>query len=329
MVLLYIHTAHPIIQGGMHHVGLSPLAGAVSKAGGLGMITALSCGSPENLRSEIKKARTIAGEGKPIGVNLTLLPTLVPPNYDAYAQVVVDEKIPVIETAGSAQGLQPFVDLFKREGRIVIHKCTTVRHAKSATKMGVDIISMDGYECAGHPTQGTEVGNFVLAPQAAKELTIPFVVSGGVATGSQLVASLSMGAIGINMGTRFMATREAPIHQNIKNAIVKGTIDDTALIMKTMKNTERVFANAAAKEVLRIEKEFPGDFSKVKHLVAGSVYKKVFQETGDVDNGIWSAGLSMALIDNIPTCEELMNSMVKEAIDIITNTLKGYVVEVR
>lgn len=300
-------------------MGLAPLAGAVSRAGGLGVVTALSLSSPEALRAEIRRAKEIA-EGRPIGVNLTLLPTLVPPNYSAYADVVVDEGIPVIETAGHVQGLQPFVDLFKSKGRVVIHKCTSVRHAKSAQRMGVDMISLDGFECAGHPGEG-DVGNFVLAAQGARELSVPFIVSGGVATGSQLAAALALGGVGINMGTRFMATKEAPIHTNVKDAIVKAGIESTGLVMRSMRNTERVYLNRAAREVMRIEKEHPGDFSQIKSFVAGSVYKRVFHESGDVDEGVWSLGQSAALIDDVPTCAELIERIVREARDIIEGRL--------
>lgn len=304
----------------MHHVGLAPLAGSVSRAGGLGVITALSCSSPEHLREEIAKARKICGT-LPLGVNLTLLPSLVPKNYDAYADVVVEAKIPVVETAGHVNGLKPFVEKFKKNNIIVIHKCTQVRHAKTAQRMGVDMISMDGFECAGHPGEA-DIGNFVLLAQAQRELEIPFICSGGVANGNQLAAALQLGAVGVNMGTRFMATVEAPIHDNVKNAIVKGGIDSTSLIMRTMKNTERVYNNAAVQQVQALEKQFPGDFSKIHHLVKGDVYKKVFQETGDIDQGVWSAGICMVLIDDIPTCQVLIENMVRDAILSLNATQK-------
>lgn len=316
---------HPIVQGGMHHVGLAPLAGAVSRAGGLGTITALSLPTPEKLREEIHKARDIAGKDKPLAVNLTLLPMLLPPNYDAYVDVVVDENIPVIETAGHVNGLKKFVDRLKAEGRFIMHKCTAVRHAKSAQKLGVDMISMDGFECAGHPGE-SDIGNWVLLNQAKRELEIPFIASGGCATGSQLAASIALGAEGMNMGTRFMATREAPIHDNIKQAIVKAGVDSTRLVMRSMKNTERVYANKSAEEVMKLEKEFPGDFSKIKHLVSGQIYKRVFHETGNVDEGIWSAGIVMGLIDDVPTCQELIDSIVKEAVETIEGRIRNSVV---
>lgn len=313
------------LQGGMHHVGLAPLAGAVSRAGGLGCVTALSLQTPELLRDELRKAKDLS-EGKPIGVNLTLLPMLVPPDYDKYLDVVIEEQIPVVETAGHVKGLQPFVDRLKAEGRFVIHKCTSVRHAKSAQKMGVDMISMDGFECAGHPGE-TDVGNWVLQVQAKQELDIPFITSGGCATGSQLAASLALGAAGMNMGTRFMATQEAPIHQNVKQAIQEGQVSSTRLIMRSMRNTERVYNNEAAQELLKIEAEHPGDFERVKHLVQGSIYKKVFHETGDLEEGIWSAGICMGIIHDCPTCQTLIDGIVAEAIDIMQNKLVNAIVQ--
>ena len=317
---------HPVVQGGLHHVGLAPLAGAVSRAGGVGFVTALSLATPEALRAEIRRAREIAGPGKPVGVNLTLLPMLVPPDYDAYARVVVEEGVPIVETAGHVKGLEPLVKLFKENGRLVMHKCTTVRHAKTAKRMGADIISIDGFEAAGHPGE-SDVGMFVLGAQAGRELAdIPFIVSGGVATGAQLAAALALGAQGVNLGTRMLATTEAPIHENVKRAICAGGVDGTVLVMRSMRNTERVYNNKAAQEVLRLEKEFPGDFSKVKDLVAGRVYKRVFHETGNIDEGVWSAGLSMALIDSVQPVQAVLDGMVAEAVDIIQKRLSGLVV---
>ncbi|KAH9259081.1 hypothetical protein BASA81_002701 [Batrachochytrium salamandrivorans] len=245
---------------------------------------------------------------------------MVPPNYDAYLQVVIDEKIPVVETAGHINGLGKFVSRLKLEGRVVLHKCTSVKHAKSAQKLGVDMISLDGFDAAGHPGE-TDVPNWVLLNQAAMELDIPFIASGGCATGRQLAAALALGAEGVNMGTRFMATKEAPIHANVKQAIVDGGVDSTVLVMRSMRNTERVFKNQAALDVLKLEQQFPGDFAKIKHLVAGSVYKQVFHETGNVDEGIWSAGMSMGLIRSAPTCDELIQSVMAEAVDVIQNRL--------
>jgi len=310
---------HPIIQGGMHHVGLAPLAGAVSAAGGLGVVTALSLRTPEDLRNELRQARALA-KGNPIGCNVTLLPSLAPPDWGAITKVILDEGVEVIETAGHVNGLKPLVEAFKASNRIVIHKCTTVRHAKSAQKMGVDMISMDGFECAGHPGE-SDVGNWVLLPQAARELDLPFVASGGCATGSQLAAALALGAEGVNMGTRFMATKESTIHANVKAAIMKGGIDSTVLVMRTMKNTERVFKNKSAQTVLELERQFPGDFDKIKSYVAGAVYRRVFHETGDLEEGVWSAGLSMALFDDCPSVEELITTIVKDARSIVKGRL--------
>eukprot|EP00947_MAST-08B_sp_MAST-8B-sp1_P005501 g5501.t1 len=314
---------HPIIQGGMHHVGFAPLAAAVSNAGGLGIITALTQPSAEALREEIQKCKELTSE--PFGVNLTLLPALEPPDYPAYAQVVEDEKVPMIETAGHFKGLEPFVKQFKAAGAVVIHKCTTVRHAKSAERMGVDCISMDGFDCAGHPGE-TDVGNWILFAKAIRHLEIPFVASGGCADGKQLAAALALGAEGMNMGTRFMATQEAPIHDNIKQAIVDADEHSTCLIMRSVRNTERVYRNKTAEQVLAIEAEYPGEFEKLKPYVSGNSYKEAFQVTGDIDQGVWSAGQVMGLIDDVPTCQDLIDDIVTEAEQTINGRLQGLVV---
>lgn len=234
---------YPIVMGGMHYVGYAPLAAAVSNAGGIGFITALTQSSPEDLKKEIRKCKSLTS--KPFGVNFTLLPALQPPNYKAYAQVIIDEKVKVVETAGRKP--DEFILAFKENGIYVIHKCVQVKHALHAQKLGVDCISMDGFECGGHPGE-SDVGNWVLIPAAAKKLRIPFIVSGGCATGSQLIAALALGAEGINMGTRFICTQEAPVHTNIKLSIVNATENDTTLIMRSFKNTERVFQNPVAKK---------------------------------------------------------------------------------
>lgn len=307
----------------MHHVGFAPLAAAVSEAGGVGMITALTQPSPEALRAEIRLAKSLTD--KPVGVNLTLLPALAPPNYDEYAQVVVDEKIAVVETAGHFKGLAPFVTRFKKAGAYVIHKCVAVRHAKSAQRLGVDMISMDGFECAGHPGE-LDTGNWLLLAIAAKELDIPFVASGGCATGSQLAAALALGAEGLNMGTRFMATVEAPIHDNIKQALVDGDEHSTSLVMRSVRNTERVYKNETSELVLKLENEQPGNFDAFAHLVKGDNYKRSFQETGNTQDSVWSAGQVMALIDDVPTCKELIEGIVEEAEDVIKNRLNNAIV---
>jgi len=314
--------SHPLIQGGMHYVGFAPLAAAVSNAGGIGCITALSLASPEKLQAEIRKCKELTK--KPFGVNLTLLPVLAPPNYSEYAKVVEDEmasgQLRMIETAGHFKGLEPFVKQFKAAGAFVIHKCVAIRHAKSAQKLGVDMISMDGFDCAGHPGEA-DIGNWVLFPKAARELNIPFVASGGCADGKQLAAAIAMGAEGMNMGTRWMATDEAPIHQNIKQALVDGDENSTTLVMRSMKNTERVYRNKAVEEVLRLEAEHPGDFSKIAHLMKGENYRKVFQETGAIDEGVWSAGTVMGLIDSVVSCQQLCDDIISEAEDVIRGRL--------
>ena len=318
---------HPLIQGGMHYVGYAPLAAAVSNAGGLGLVTVLTQPSAEALRDEIRKTKALTS--KPFGVNLTLLPALQPPDYPSFADVVEDEmksgQLRVVETAGHFQGLLPFVEQFKSAGAYVIHKCTTIRHAKSAEKMGVDAISMDGFDCAGHPGE-TDIGNWVLFAKATRELKVPFVASGGCADGSQLAAAIALGAIGMNMGTRWMATVEAPIHAKIKQALVDGDEHSTALVMRSHRNTERVFKNDAAMKVLEIEKEHPGEFDKIHHLVRGDNYRKSFQETGNTEDSVWSAGTCMGLIDDVPTCQVLTDRIVAHAEAIIRGRMQDSLV---
>lgn len=313
---------HPIIQGGMHYVGYAELAAAVSNAGGLGIITALTVAQPprgkEALRDEIRKCRSLTD--KPFGVNVTLLPVGVPPDYEGIIQVLVEEGIKIVETAG--RNPDAVIKKLKEHGMFVIHKCVAVRHALTAQRMGADFISMDGFDCGGHPGE-EDVGNWVLLAQAAQELQIPFVASGGSATGSQLAAALAMGAEGLNMGTRFMATKEAPVHQNIKEAIVKAKVTDTTHIFRPLKNTERVFKNSTAEKVQELERQFPGDFSKIYPLVRGENYRKSFQETGDIESSVWSCGQSIGLIKDIPSCKDLLESIVQEAEDIIRNRLQS------
>jgi len=313
---------HPVIQGGMHYVGYAEMAAAVSNAGGLGIITALTVALPprgkEALRDEIRKCRTLTD--KPFGVNLTLLPVGVPPDYDGIIQVCIEEKVKVMETAG--RNPEAVIKKLKAAGIFVIHKCVAVRHALTAQKMGADFISMDGFDCGGHPGE-EDVGNWVLLAQAAQELKVPFVASGGTATGSQLAAALAMGAEGVNMGTRFMATKEAPILDGVKDALVKAKVTDTTHVFRTMGNTERVYKNPVAMQVRDIEKEKPGDFSAIGHLVKGENYRKSFQETGDASTSVWSCGQSIGLIKDIPTCAELLDTLVKEAEDIIRTRLQS------
>ena len=307
---------HPVIQGGMHYVGYAVLAAAVSNAGGLGIITALTQKTPELLRDEIRKCKDMTA--KPFGVNVTLLPMLAPPDYGAYAQVIVDEKVPVVETAG--RNPEKMIKFFGGHGIKVIHQCVAVRHALAAERMGADAISMDGYECGGHPGE-VECGNFVLQAVAAKQLKVPFVCSGGVANGAQLAAALALGCDGVNMGTRFMATKEAPVHDGVKAALVAMKEYDTTHIMRSLKNTERVYKNEVTLEIQKIEKEHPGDFSKIAHLVKGDNYRKAFQETGDAQHSAWSCGQSAALIDDVPSCQELVTKVVADAEAIINGRL--------
>jgi NAD(P)H-dependent flavin oxidoreductase YrpB (nitropropane dioxygenase family) len=311
---------YPIIQGGMHHVGYAVLAAAVSNAGGLGTITALTFKSPELLKLEIQLCKSLTKF--PFAVNLTLLPMMAPPDYDAYCSVIIEQGVKIVETAGANPGR--FIKKFKDVGITVIHKCVAVQHAISAKKYGADIISMDGFECAGHPGEN-DVGNFVLLAIAAKKLDIPFIASGGVGTGAQLAAALALGADGVNMGTRFMATKEAPVHESIKKALVSGNENMTMLVMKSLRNTERVYKNEASMKVAEIEKEHPNDFPAIRHLVNGEAYRKAFQETGDTQHSVWSCGVVMGLIDDIPSCKELIERMVAEAEDIIQNRLPKFI----
>ena len=301
----------------MHHVGFAGLAAAVANAGGLGLVTALTQTTPDLLAAEIDAAQSAAPNCPgAVGVNLTILPMFADVDYVAYKDVIINSGVKVVETAGRPPG--EFVEEFKKHGIKVIHKCVTVRHALSAERLGVDAISLDGFECAGHPGE-SDIGNYVLQAQGGRELTVPFVTSGGVGTGKQLAASLMMGASGVNMGTRFMATKEAAIHENIKKALVEGGAGETTLVMRSVKNTERVYKNKTAIKVQELEREFPGDFSKIHSYVKGENYRVSFQETGDAESSVWSCGEVMSLIDDVPTCEELIERMVKEAEESLKN----------
>lgn len=314
---------HPIIQGGMQWVGTAELASAVSEAGGLGLLTALTQPTPDALRAEIARCRTMTK--KPFGVNLTVLPAISPPPYADYVTAIIESNIKVVETAGNNPG--EHVKRLKAAGIIVIHKCTAIRHALSAQRLGVDFLSIDGFECAGHPGED-DVPNFVLLAKASKTLSIPFVASGGIGDGRGLAAALALGAEGINMGTRFMCTQEAPVHPNVKQAIVNADERSTTLMFRTMHNTARVFRNAVSKEVVAIEKKGGATFDDVKHLVSGQRGRQVFTN-GDLDAGVWTAGTVMGLIDDIPTCKVLMERMVADAEKIIVERLRGMVVERR
>ncbi|KAJ7109692.1 putative 2-Nitropropane dioxygenase [Mycena crocata] len=304
----------PAIQGGMQWVGLPRLAAAVSNGGGLGILTALTQPNPAALRTAIKETRALTS--KPFGVNITLLPSINPPDYAGYARAAVEEGVTIFETAGNNPG--ELIKYFKSNGCIVIHKCTTIRHAKSAARHGVDVLSIDGFECAGHPGE-EDIGGLVLLARAAKELSIPFVASGGIADARGFAAALALGASGVNMGTRFMCTVESPIHQNIKEKIVASSEQDTVHIFRTLHNTARVFKNKVSLEVVRLERR-PGGakFEDVRELVSGQRGRVVY-ESGDPDYGIWSAGICVGLIDDIPTCEDLLRTLEKGVEDIIMN----------
>ena len=309
---------HPIMQGGMHYVGLAELAAAVSNAGGLGTITGLTQKTPADLANEIARCRDMTD--KPIAVNLTFLPSLNQPDYPGYVKAIIEGGITVVETAGrNPQSVLPYL---KDAGIKVIHKCTSVRHALKAQAIGCDAVSVDGFECGGHPGED-DIPNMILLPRAAVELDIPFLASGGMADARSLVASIAMGAEGINMGTRFMATKEAPIHQNVKQAILDATELDTRLIMRPLRNTERVLINPAVERLLAKEKALGKDikFEDIIAEVAG-VYPKVMQE-GTMDAGAWSCGMVAGLIDDIPTCKELIDRIMKEATEIIHQRLAG------
>nr|KAJ3419968.1 hypothetical protein HK105_006273 [Polyrhizophydium stewartii] len=299
---------HPIMQGGMQWVGTAELASAVSNAGGLGILTALTQPTPDALRNEIARCRKMTS--KPFGVNLTILPAINPPPYEKYVDAIIESGIKVVETAGNNP--QEHVRRFKKAGIVVIHKCTAIRHALSAQKMGVDFVSIDGFECAGHPGED-DVGGLILLAKAATSLSIPYLASGGFGDGLGLAAALSLGAQGINMGTRFMCTVEAPIHNNIKEAIVKASERDTSLMFRTLHNTARVFKNKVSVEVVQIERR-PGGakFEDIRHLVAGERGRKVYT-TGDPDYGVWTAGQVVGLINDIPTCAVLVPRIVAEA----------------
>ncbi|PYI18537.1 inosine monophosphate dehydrogenase [Aspergillus violaceofuscus CBS 115571] len=303
----------PVVQGGMQWVGYAELAAAVSNAGGLGiLLTALTQPTPEDLRKEIRKCRAMTKN--PFGVNLTLLPALVPPDYAAYAQVIIDEGIKIVETAGNNPG--PVIQQLKKANIIVLHKCTTIRHAKSAIKLGVDFLSIDGFECAGHVGEN-DITNFILLSRARQELKVPFIASGGFADGQGLAAAMALGAEGINMGTRFMCTVEAPIHNNVKEAIVKADETDTALVMRRWTNTTRLFGNKVSKEALKVERESKtGEFSEIAPFVSGKRGREVFL-TGDVDFGVWTAGQVIGMIHDIPTCAELLERIEKEAVQAL------------
>jgi len=309
---------HPIAQGGMQWVGRAGLVAAVANAGALGFITALTQPTPEDLTKEIARCRDLTD--KPFGVNLTILPAIKPPPYAEYRQAIIEAGIKIVETAGNKP--QEHVDEFKKFGVKVIHKCTSVRHALSAERMGVDAISIDGFECAGHPGED-DVPGLILIPAAADQIKIPMIASGGFGDARGLVAALALGAEGINMGTRFMATKESPIHENVKQQMVLNDERATDLIFRTMRNTSRVARNAISQQVVALERE-GAKFEDVRELVAG-VRGKVVYETGDPDHGIWSAGQIQGLIHDVPSCAELVSRIVSGAEEIIQQRLESMV----
>lgn len=309
---------HPIVQGGMMWVGRAELAAAVSEAGGLGIITALTQPTPEDLTREIARCRELTDQ--PFGVNLTILPSIDPPPYEEYRQAIVESGVKIVETAGANP--RDHLPVFHDAGIKVIHKCTSVRHAVKAEQLGVDAVSIDGFECAGHPGED-DVPGLVLIPAATARLTIPVLASGGLADARGMVAALALGADGANMGTRFMCTAESPVDEAVKAQIVANSELDTDLIFRTLRNTARVAANAVSAEVVAREAEGV-EFSDIAHLVAGARGRKVFSG-GDLDAGIWSAGQCQGLIDDIPTAAELIDRMMAEAEEIITARLAGMV----
>jgi nitronate monooxygenase len=300
---------HPVVQGGMQWVGRAELVAAVANAGGLGFITALTQPTPDDLKREIDRCRKLTD--KPFGVNLTILPTISPPPYAAYRQAIIESGVTLVETAGDKP--QAHIDHFKAHGLKVLHKCTAVRHALSAERMGADAISIDGFECAGHPGED-DIPGLVLIPAAADRVKVPILASGGLADGRGLVAALALGAEGVSMGTRFMCTKESPIHPKIKAQILANDERATRLILRSFRNTSRVARNAVSEQVVALEAN-KVSFEAVRDLVAGARGRKVF-EAGDPDAGVWTAGMAQGLINDIPTCAELMARMVREAEEI-------------
>ena len=309
---------HPIIQGGMHFVGLAEMAAAVSNAGGLGLITGLTQRTPADLSKEIAKCREMTD--KPFGVNLTFLPSVTPPDYPGYVQAILDGGVKIVETAGNNP--QRWLPALQEAGVKVIHKCTSVRHSLKAESIGCDAVSVDGFECGGHPGED-DVPNMILLPRAAEELKIPFVASGGMADARSLVAALAMGAEGMNMGTRFIATVEAPVHPNVKAAIVAASELDTRLVMRSLRNTERVLTNAGVERLIAKEKAL-GAALKFEDIIeeVGGVYPAIMQR-GEMDAGAWSCGMVAGLIHDIPTCQELIDRIMAEATAIIRGRLEG------
>ena len=311
---------HPIIQGGMHYVGFAEMASAVANAGGLGIITGLTQKTPDDLANEIAKCHDMTD--KPFGVNLTFLPGFQEPDYPGYIEAIIKGGVRIVETAGRSP--EAYMPDLKGAGIKVIHKCTSVRHSLKAEKIGCDAVSVDGFECGGHPGED-DIPNMILLPRAAEELSIPFVASGGMGNGQQLAAALSMGADGINMGTRFIATKEAPVHDNVKEALVAASELDTELIMRPLRNTERVLSNGAVSKILEKEKAL-GDDIQITDIIdeVAGVYPKIMQE-GTMDAGAWSCGMVAGLIHDVPTCKELVERIVSDAEEFIKIRLSQFV----
>ncbi|MBV44692.1 MAG: nitronate monooxygenase [Rhodobiaceae bacterium] len=312
---------HPIIQGGMHFVGFAELVAAVSNAGGLGIITALTQPTPEDLAKEIARCHEMTD--KPFGVNLTFIPSFKDPPYDEYIDAIIQGGINIVETAG--RNPEKYMEQMKAADIKIIHKCTSVRHSLKAESIGCDAVSVDGFECGGHPGED-DIPNGILLPRAAEELKIPFVASGGMANARSLVSALAFGAEGINMGTRFIATKEAPVHQNVKERLVEASELETKLVMRSLRNTERVLMNSAVEQIMQIEDSHgssgdPNELLKeIRPLVAGS--ERVLRD-GDLEAAAWSCGMVAGLIHDIPTCKELIDQIMKEAEGIISERLEG------
>lgn len=311
---------HPIVQGGMQGVGVAELASAVSNAGGLGILTALTQPSPDALRAEIERCRAMTD--KPFGVNMTVFPTINPPDYKGYAQAIIDGGVKVVETAGT-QAVREIWDMLKPHGVTILHKCTAVRHALSAERAGCDVISIDGFECAGHPGED-DIPGLILIPVAADKVKIPLLASGGFGDGRGLAAALALGADGINMGTRFCATQEAPIHPNVKQAYIDNDERGSLLIFRKLKNTARVGRSAVSEEVARRLEQPGATFDDVKELVAGAAGRELLA-TGDLSRGVFWAGMVQGLIHDVPTCAELVSRIVAEAETIIRQRLTGMI----
>ncbi|NUT47937.1 MAG: nitronate monooxygenase [Saccharothrix sp.] len=307
---------HPIVQGGMQWVGRAELVAAVAEAGALGFLTALTQPTPEALAREIARCRELTDQ--PFGVNLTILPSIDPPPYEEYRRAIVESGVKVVETAGFNP--EEHLPEFHAHGVKVLHKCTSVRHAVKAERIGVDAVSIDGFECAGHPGED-DIPGLVLIPAAARRLSVPVIASGGFTDGRGLVAALALGAEGINMGTRFLCTVESPVHQRVKERIVANTELDTELIFRPLRNTARVASNGVSRKVVEVLAD-GGEFPDVRDLVAGARGRRVFED-GDLEAGIWSVGLAQGLIDDVPTVREVVDRIVAEAEELITGRLAG------